>query len=138
MIVVLDCNVIVSAGWKDGFVRSVVRHAIECHDIIISPAIIEEYKRVAGYEKFSAETAAYITDVIAEIKSCARMVEPVCASVVLPDPDDGKFVEAAITADADFIVTGNLKHFPDGCYGSTRVISVRGFAELTGLVPQSL
>jgi len=134
MIVVLDCNVIVSAGWKDGLIRSIVRHVIDCHDIVLSPAIVEEYKRVAGYKKFSFETAAYIMDIVGHIESCARIVEPVCGSVALPDPDDSRYVEAAISADADFIVTGNLKHFPDACYGSARVISVRGFAELIGLV----
>lgn len=137
MIVVLDCNVLVSAGWKNGFSRFVLRHAIEHHTIVTSPDIIKEYRRVSRYEKFSPETSAYMAGVIAKLKRCACVVEPVCGPVALPDPDDSMFVEAAITADADVIVTGNLKHFPDGRYGSTRVMSVRAFAELAGLVSKN-
>ena len=30
---------------------------------------------------------------------------------ILPDPDDLRFVEVAITGNADMLVTGNMKHF---------------------------
>lgn len=43
-----------------------------------------------------------------------EIAEPVLARplrVTLPDPDDRVFVEVAMAGNADFIVTGNVRHF---------------------------
>lgn len=135
MIVVPDCNVIVAAGTKDGFVRYVLRRIIDEQIIVASEEIIAEYVRVSRYPKFSREAAAYITDTIGSIEGCARLVEARPCGFPLPDPDDIPYIDAAITGGADFIVTGNLKHFPERRYGAVRVLSVREFAEIGGLVP---
>lgn len=134
MTVVIDCNVIVSAGINDGFVRHVLRGAISKYTVIVSADIIAEYSRVADYPKFSAEASATMKRTITQIEERARFVETDACDVTLPDPDDVRYVEAAIAGEADFIITGNLKHFPEREYGLARVVSVREFAELAGLI----
>jgi predicted nucleic acid-binding protein len=48
-----------------------------------------------------------------------------CVSAkVCADPDDDAFLECAQAAQADYLVTGNLKHFPSS-WGSTRVVTAR-------------
>jgi predicted nucleic acid-binding protein len=42
---------------------------------------------------------------------------------VSPDPGDTKFIACAIAAQADVIVTGNERHFPEPHYGPTRVVN---------------
>ena len=50
--------------------------------------------------------------------------------VRLPNLDDVKFIEVAVTAVADALVTGNLKHFPARqCHG-VRVLTPRQWLEV--------
>ena len=58
------------------------------------------------------------------LKSGER-VYTINTSVALPDPYDGKFLEVAIEGSTDFLVTGNLKHFPPRQRHGARVVSPR-------------
>ena len=42
---------------------------------------------------------------------------------VSPDPADTKFLHCAAAAQADFLVTGNKRDFPEPSYGPTRVVN---------------
>jgi predicted nucleic acid-binding protein len=48
---------------------------------------------------------------------------------VCPDLDDNHVLECAHAAEADFLVTGNAKHFPKS-YQTTKVITPRQLLEL--------
>ncbi|VEN74389.1 hypothetical protein EPICR_30326 [Candidatus Desulfarcum epimagneticum] len=47
---VLDCNVLIAAGWSDGTCHRVVHEIIRNHIPIVSSKIIEEYSRVIPFE----------------------------------------------------------------------------------------
>jgi predicted nucleic acid-binding protein len=49
---------------------------------------------------------------------------------VTPDPDDNMFLECADVARADYLVTGNQKHFPR-FWKKTKIITPREFISLT-------
>jgi predicted nucleic acid-binding protein len=53
-------------------------------------------------------------------------------SIRLPDPDDQPFLEVALAARAEFLVTGNKKHFPQGDYGGVKIRAPGEFLELWG------
>lgn len=133
MRLVLDCNVVVSAGMSDGFVRHVVRHILDQHEVIVSDRILAEYHRVAAYPKFTPAAAAHISTLIGQIEASAQITEDGPSTVELPDHSDVIYVTAALESGADALVTGNLKHFPERVYGATDVLSVRAFAELAGI-----
>ncbi|MCC7166481.1 MAG: putative toxin-antitoxin system toxin component, PIN family [Rhodospirillales bacterium] len=135
MIVVLDCNVVVSACLSDGFVRHVLRHILAVHEMVISMAIIDEYNQVARYPKFAPAFLAVMQETIGAIEGRAHLVEPKPSTMMLPDPADLPYVEAALAGEADLLITGNARHFPDGRYGRTRIVSVREFAEMVELIP---
>ena len=42
---------------------------------------------------------------------------------ILNDADDDKFLELAFSSNADFLITGNTKHFPFGKFQNTEIIS---------------
>ena len=50
---------------------------------------------------------------------------------VCVDPDDDIFVECADVARADYLITGNTKHFPR-YWQSTKIISARDLLDILG------
>ncbi len=59
----------------------------------------------------------------------AHLVEPVRVLQVAKDPDDNKFMECADAARADYLITGNAKHFPK-FWKNTKVITSREFISI--------
>ena len=49
---------------------------------------------------------------------------------VCVDKDDNKFIECAVAAHADFIVTKNIKHFPKKEYKGVYIVRIKGFLEV--------
>ena len=50
------------------------------------------------------------------------------------DADDNRFLECTEAAGADYLVTGNKKHFP-AMYKNTRIVDAREFLDLIDPVP---
>ena len=123
--VVLDTNVVVSAHLKEnGFERFVLDLALNSKlQLFLSTEILEEYRNVLARAKFrmSAERAAACLKLIENV---ATKVRPTRKVTVAKDPDDNKFLECAEEAQADYLVTGNKKHFPKD-WGKTCVINAR-------------
>jgi predicted nucleic acid-binding protein len=63
------------------------------------------------------------------IKSKSRKVRPKRRIAESPDPDDNKFLECADAANADYLVTGNKRHFPVSL-GNTQVVNARELIEI--------
>lgn len=53
MLVVLDCNVLVSAGLTDGTCRAVIREVVARHRCVLSQEILAEYREVSARPKFT-------------------------------------------------------------------------------------
>ena len=56
--------------------------------------------------------AAKVGVAMARIQEAGFLVELTIALKVATDPDDKIFLECAAAADAEYLVTGNLAHFP--------------------------
>lgn len=132
MNLVVDCNVIVAAAWKDGISRRVLQRIIADETIIVSDAILAEYRRVSGYSKLATKRTAII-ELIDVVEHMAAKVDDRPCPFALPDPEDMAYLAAAHHGDCQAIVIGNLKHFPERTYGTVRILSVREFAALAGV-----
>ncbi|MBI4371796.1 MAG: putative toxin-antitoxin system toxin component, PIN family [Elusimicrobia bacterium] len=125
--VVLDTNVLVSALLNpEGAPAEVVDAALEGQlQLILSPAVLDEYKGVLSRGKFGFLPADVDAFLQALRKSAVEIVpaEPLRVS---PDPADDKFLECAVAAGAACLVTGNLRHFPRR-FGDVRVVSPADF-----------
>jgi uncharacterized protein len=62
--------------------------------------------------------------VIKFIESEALLVEPMMTITECSDEPDNRFLECAETAEADYLVTGNKRHFPER-WKSTRIVNTR-------------
>jgi predicted nucleic acid-binding protein len=62
------------------------------------------------------------------IRKAGRWVKPAMRINACSDPDDNIFLECAQAGNADYLVTGNKRHFPDQ-WKKTEVIGVRELLE---------
>lgn len=112
MRVVLDTNVIISAalirgGNEDQIIRAWQRGAFE---LVLSPPILEEIGRALFYEKlrkFRWMTDAEIAELLQILAQGSALVSGRAKVKASRDPDDDKFLAAAIEAGAGFVVTGD-------------------------------
>jgi len=63
------------------------------------------------------------------IRNRSNLVVPSRRLEVAGDPDDNRFLEFADSARADYLVTGNLRHFPR-FWKRTKIITPREFIGL--------
>ncbi|MGH2676155.1 MAG: PIN domain-containing protein [Actinomycetota bacterium] len=62
-------------------------------------------------------------------------MEPTIRVDLLADEPDNRLIEAALTANADFIVTGDRELLEMGSCNGTRVVSARDFLTALGHPP---
>ena len=60
---------------------------------------------------------------LAMFRSQGELFQPNVSAAVSADPADTKFLQCAEAVQADYIVTGNKRHFPAALYGKTRVVN---------------
>lgn len=109
---VLDTNVIVSAtlirgGNEDRVLRAWLRGAFE---LVLSPEILEEIGRVLTYAKLRRSRWMTEAEVLLLLETLAQegVVVPGTPSVKTSrDPEDDKFLAAAVQARARYVVTGD-------------------------------
>lgn len=128
MLLVIDCNILISAGLTDGVCRTVLRRLTADHRGVLTEDILREYREVTQRPKFNSLHATY-NRLIELMQSASVVVEAPPSPVVLPDPDDEIYVAAALAAQADALITGNAAHFPETHYGRTRVLTPRQFVD---------
>ena len=135
---VLDTNIIISALHRaesdpDIILSIVLDQEAQIALLYLSKEIYEEYKEVLSRDKFSYFNQARVKDVLRKIKKVAMWVEPkVQVNVVKVDPADNKFLECALACQADFLITGNSRHFSLQRVSPNKGCQSRGFLELIG------
>jgi putative PIN family toxin of toxin-antitoxin system len=128
---VIDTNVIVSAALKPaGLQRTVVLLAItKPARWYVSRPIREEYSEVLARPELKIRKGLR-QQLFQLIKNHSYTVTPTRRVEVAGDPDDNRFLECADAARTDFLVTGNLRHFPR-FWKKTKIITTREFISLT-------
>ena len=128
---VIDTNVLISAAIKPaGLQRTVLLLAItRPARLYVSRPILEEYREVLGRPELRIRKGLR-QQLLQLIKNHSHTVVPTCRLDVTSDPDDNMFLECADAARADYLVTGNQKHFPR-FWKKTKIITTREFISLT-------
>ena len=126
----IDTNVVVSAALKsDGLQRTTFLLAItKPGRLYVSKPILEEYADVLSRPELSIRRGLRL-QLLQLIKNHGHLVAPSHRIEVTSDPDDNIFVECADAARADFLITGNRKHFPL-FWKSTKILTPREFVTL--------
>lgn len=122
--IVFDTNVIVSAGIKKNSIpyrlieEWALRRGIR---VLTCPSVLREYRAVLGRAKFTrfGFPPAWLDKLIARSE---QLPEPPHWPYPLPDTTDAPFLALAHAANA-WLVTGNLKHFPESARNGVKVLS---------------
>ncbi len=128
--VVIDTNVLVSALLKPDSVPELIFSLVLSGEIVLclTEPIAVEYEEVLKREKFKKLDQRKVRELLSRLRSLAHWVTPkIHLQVTLADPEDNKFLECADEAGADFLVTGNVKHFPAGKFKETIILNPAQF-----------
>ncbi|MBZ5614719.1 MAG: putative toxin-antitoxin system toxin component, PIN family [Acidobacteriia bacterium] len=124
---VIDTNILVSAALKpDGLQRTVLLIALtKPARLYVTEAILAEYREVLAHPEFKIRKGLR-QQLLQLIQNHAHLVSPARPLYVARDPDDNKFLKCADAARADYLVTGNQRHFPK-FWKQTKVITSSDF-----------
>ena len=127
---VIDTNVLISAALKpEGLQRAVLLLAItRPARLYVSRPILAEYRTVLGRPELRIRKGLR-QQLLQLIKNHSQTVVPTHDLEVTSDPDDNIFLECADAAGADYLVTGNPRHFPR-FWKKTKVVTSREFISL--------
>ena len=131
---VLDANVYISAAVHPGGVPGQLLERLGRgeFEVVLSPAIVEELRRVLGYPKLRKAIRIDIPleQWLQAIVMLADVVRDRPALAVCQDPDDDKYVAAALEGRAEFVVTGDQAFLALEEHEGVRIVSPREFLDL--------
>jgi putative PIN family toxin of toxin-antitoxin system len=124
---VIDTNVVVSAALKpEGLQRTVVLLAMsKPARWYVSDPIVSEYAMILARPELKVRRSLR-QQLLQLIKNHARVVTPSRLAQVTSDAADNMFIECADAARADYLVTGNQRHFPK-FWKKTKIITSSEF-----------
>ncbi len=129
--VVIDTNVVVSANLNDEGLPAAILDLAAGRRIqmYVSEPVLAEYKEVLNRPHLKL-TPQRIARSLSVIRKTSLLVKPTktVTAIKLDDPDN-RLLECAEAAEANYLVTGNTKHFPKS-FRSTIIVSPKEFTEL--------
>jgi putative PIN family toxin of toxin-antitoxin system len=127
--VVPDTNVVVSALLQPlGPPAQVLTLALSGSlQLCVSGAVYAEYEEVIRRPRFGRSNDV-IAGILQAIREHGIWVRPTVQVTACSDPDDDILLECAQAAKAEYLVTGNLRHFPASWEG-TRIVTPRWLAD---------
>lgn len=130
MKIVLDTNVLVAGLLSPfGYPAKVLQLLLTgeltlCYDA----RVLAEYRDVLARPKFAFDGER--TDAVLDyLEHTGELTAATPWPLDLPDPDDAVFLEVAAAGRADYVVTGNLRHFPSRKRRGLTVVTPAEFIE---------
>ena len=134
---VLDANVYISTiiqpgGTPGRLVERFLRDAD--FEIVLSPAIVDEVMRALAYPKVrelirGVDAQLWFEDIVmlADLVVGAQQLSGIC-----DDPDDDKYLAAALEGRAGHVVTGDQAFLAVKEYAGVAIVTPRSFLSLVG------
>lgn len=132
MKIVLDTNVLMASyspkSWLYPIWQAFRKQNIS---ICVTTNIIEEYQEIIA-EKASPEIASLIIDIILQSPNTEYITKYFFWQLIEIDPDDNKFVDCGLMANAEYIVTDD-RHFNllnTVSFPNIKIITAKAFIEI--------
>ena len=128
--VVLDTNVVVSAllkpqGQEDQILRLVLAGRLL---LCVSPQVLTEYGRVLSSPKFKFQPEE-VAMALRQLEKAGRLFRPARDLRISDHEADSRLYECADASQAEFLVTGNLRHFKKD-YQAIKIVNARRLLDL--------
>lgn len=131
--IVIDTNVLVSALIAKGFPSRIINELIlgEKVSLCLSEEVRKEYVEVLNRKRFSKypsfKTNAEI--VLSKLDDLAMKFKPNLRINKIKDEADNKFLELAVFANAEFLITGNILDFTFDQFKNVTIVTPREYWE---------
>ena len=99
-------------------------------DLYASELILDEYKELLQRKRFPMDSRGAAL-LFKKIRDASTIIKPTVKLSETRDPDDNIFLECAQAAKAEYLITGNPRHFP-AHWRYTRIVLPRQFIDLWG------
>jgi predicted nucleic acid-binding protein len=90
--------------------------------------VFSEYREILHRPRFQLHPRQ-VHAVLRDIRKAAHFVRPAGNLAVSPHESDNRLLECAQAARADYLVTGNLRHFPS-VHKTTKVVTGRRLLDI--------
>jgi putative PIN family toxin of toxin-antitoxin system len=129
MRLVLDANIFISSFFWGGKPRMVLERIIKGIDeLFITKEILDEIEEVIGRPKFQVEKEE-IDYLIKSIEEIGNRIIPKRQIKNGPSTDN-KYIECGITANVDYIISGDIHLLELREYGNIKIITAREYLEV--------
>lgn len=135
---VVDTNVWVAGLLTQGAPAQVIDLVLRAVVIpIVSPAILIELREVLRRPELGLpqRDVGMIMTYLQLPGTHVVHVDPEIIELVCKDPDDDIFTAAALAGRAEYIVTGNTRHFPPSPWRGIHIVVPRTFLSRASLAP---
>jgi putative PIN family toxin of toxin-antitoxin system len=131
MTVVLDTNVVLSAFLYGGRPKQIFQMVLSGSiQLASSESLLNEIRGVLHRPKFGLNTQ-FIQTILSEYSGVAKWKEPAeHYDIVQDDPNDNQFIDCAVSAKADYLITGDKHLLKLSVFRMVKIISVDGFLEV--------
>jgi uncharacterized protein len=128
MKIVLDTNVLVSGLLNPYGPPGQIVVLVAAGELVLcfDPRILAEYRDVLLRPKFEFPQR-HVEALLEQIRTVGTSATAIPLPAPLPDRDDEPFLEVAIAASADYLVTGNPRHYPPRRLGGINVVTPAKF-----------
>ena len=133
MKIVVDTNIFISAYIYGGDVRGITtRYAKKSDALFITDEIMNEVKNVFGRPKFglSKEQFDYVITDIEKHGNKVTVLPQHQIGAVCRDPKDIKYLECAVAAKADCIITGDLDLLVLKEYNGIKILTAKEYLDI--------
>jgi len=139
MRIVLDANVFVSAliSGSGAAAKIVVYWQEDRFEVAISPPILHEldrvlhYPRIQEHQRLSEQRIRHFLHLLA--RGAVAVAPPQQLTVINVDPADNRYLECALMAEAEVIVSGDRHLLALGEYKGIQIITPAGFLAFLNL-----
>jgi hypothetical protein len=135
MNIVIDTNIFISAAFWSGASEKIILK-VEGKEIslVLSKEIIKEFSKVLNYDEIKNKVKDKNLEMkytLHKIISISEIVEPTQKlQIVEDDPDDNKFIEAAVEGNASYIISNDKHLLNIGEFNGIKIIQPDEFLRI--------